>query len=134
MQALDYIPQTSFLCRTLLLLMLSFSINAASIESEKITRDTMDIPVIEGARIFAKFDDKTPMVINYFTSVTEDDVIAFYNKNYGEPIQHERKRGRLTLKYQKNLQQIRVVISQQNKLRQVDVLFDVMVDKRTVEP
>jgi hypothetical protein len=62
------------------------------------------------ARVFAKFDDKTPMVINYFTSVTEDGVIAFYHKNYGEPIQHERKRGRLTLHYQKDLQQIRLVI------------------------
>ncbi|MBA6294500.1 hypothetical protein [Colwellia sp. MB02u-9] len=129
MQSLGYIPKTSFLSRTLLLLMLSFSINAASIKSEKITRETIDIPVIEGARVFAKFDDKTPVVINYFTSVTEDGVIAFYNKSYGEPIQQERKRGRLTLHYQKDLQQIRVVISQQNKLRQVDII----VDKRTVE-
>jgi hypothetical protein len=125
MQSLGYIPQTSFSSRTLLLLMLSFSINAANIDSE-----TMDVPIIEGARVFAKFDDKTPVVINYFTSVAEDVVIAFYNKNYGEPIQHERKRGRLTLYYQKGLQQIRVVISQQNKLRQVDII----VDKRTVEP
>ncbi|MFT6195001.1 MAG: hypothetical protein ACJASU_001909 [Cognaticolwellia sp.] len=125
MQSLGYIPQTSFSSRTLLLLMLIFSINAASFESEII-----DIPVIEGARVFAKFDDKIPVVINYFTSVTEDSVIAFYNKSYGEPIQQERKRGRLTLHYQKDLQQIRVVISQQNKLRQVDII----VDKRTVEP
>jgi hypothetical protein len=51
MQSLDYRPQTSFLPRTLLLLMLSFSINAASIESENITRETINIPVIEGARI-----------------------------------------------------------------------------------
>jgi hypothetical protein len=130
MQSLSYIPQTSFLSCTLLLLMLSFSINATNIESEKNTREIIDIPVIEGARVFAKFDDKTPVVINYFTSVTEDGVIAFYNKNYGEPIQHERKRGRLTLHYQKDLQQIRVVISQQNKLRQVDII----VDKHTVEP
>ena len=130
MQSLSYIPQTSFLSCTLLLLMLSFSINATNIESEKNTKEIIDIPVIEGARVFAKFDDKTPVVINYFTSVTEDGVIAFYNKNYGEPIQHERKRGRLTLHYQKDLQQIRVVISQQNKLRQVDII----VDKHTVEP
>jgi hypothetical protein len=125
MKSLGYIPKTSFLSRTLLLLMLSFNIDAASFESE-----TVDIPVIEGARVFAKLDDKIPVVINYFTSVTENGVIAFYNKNYGESIQQERKRGRLTLHYQKDLQQIRVVISQQNKLRQVDII----VDKRTVEP
>jgi hypothetical protein len=125
MQVLRFIPKNSFLSCTLLLLMVSFSINA-----EKSMREKVDIPVIEGARIFAKFDEDTPAVINYFTSVTEDAVINFYNNSYGEPIQRERKRGRLTLNYQQELQQIRVVISQQNKLRQVDVI----VDKPTVRP
>jgi hypothetical protein len=110
--------------------MLSFSIDATSIKSEKSTREIVDIPLIEDARVFAKYDDKTPVVVNYFTAVTEDAVIEFYNKNYGEPIQRERKRGRLTLNYQKDLQQIRVVISQQNNLRQVDII----VDKPTIAP
>jgi len=128
MQALRFIPKSSFLSRTLLLLMVSFSINAETMNKEKNSMENVDIPVIEGARIFAKFDENTPAVINYFTSVTEDSVIAFYNKSYGEPVQRERKRGRLTLNYQQDLQQIRVIISQQNKLRQVDVI----VDKRTL--
>ena len=86
--------------------------------------DKVNIPVIEGARVFAKFDDKTPAVINYFTANSEDSVIDFYNKSYGEPEDRERKRGRLTLNYRQGKQQIRVVISPQNKMRQVDVIVD----------
>ncbi len=119
MQALRFIPKSLFLPRTFLLMMVSF--NAYSLSD---TMASVDIPVMEGARIFAQFDEKTPAVINYFTSETEETVIAFYNKSYGEPIQRERKRGRLTLNYQQDLQAIRVVISQQNKLRQVDVIVD----------
>jgi hypothetical protein len=119
MQALRFIPKSLFLPRTFLLMMVSF--NAYSLSD---TMTNIDIPVMEGARIFAQFDEKTPAVINYFTAETEEAVIAFYNKSYGEPIQRERKRGRLTLSYQQELQTIRVVISQQNKLRQVDVIVD----------
>jgi len=119
MQALRFIAKSSFLPRTFLLLMVSFNAYSASNIIESV-----DIPVIEGARIFAQFNEKAPAVINYFTAETEETVIAFYNKSYGEPIQRERKRGRLTLNYQQELQQIRVVISQQNKLRQVDVIVD----------
>ena len=83
--------------------MVSFSISAKSLNADKSTMEKVNIPVVEGARVFAKFDEKTPAVINYFTAVTEDDVIAFYNESYGEPLQRERKRGRLTLHYQQDL-------------------------------
>lgn len=124
MPALRFRPKRSFLSRTLLLVMVSFSISAESLTAEKNTMEKVDIPVVEGARIFAKFDENTPAVVNYFTAATESSVIDFYNKNYGEALQRDRKRGRLTLHYQNGQQQIRVVISQQNKQRQVDVIVD----------
>lgn len=124
MQASRFIPKSSLLSRSLLLLMVSFSINAETTHTDKSTMEQVNIPIIEGARVFAKFDEKTPAVINYFTSGTEDDVIDFYNDSYGEPLHRERKRGHLTLNYQQESQQIRVVISQQNKLRQVDIIVD----------
>ena len=130
MPALRFIPKSLTLSRTLLLLMFSCSINAETTDTDKSMMAKVNIPVIEGARVFAKFDEQTPAVINYFTTNTEDNVIDFYNKSYGEPEDRERKRGRLTLNYQQDLQQIRVVISQQNKLRQVDVI----VDKRLTAP
>lgn len=124
MQALRFKPKSSFLSRTLLLLMMSFSIHAENDNSATTALENVNIPVIDGARIFAKFDEKTPAVINYFTAENEANIIAFYNKSYGEPLHQERKRGRLTLNYQQAMQQIRVVISPQNKLRQVDVIVD----------
>ena len=111
--------KSSFLPRTLLLLIVSLGASA-----ETATMETFDIPVIEGARIFAQFDDKAPAVINYFTAETEAAVMDFYQKSYGEPIKQERKYGRLTLSYAKAQQQIRVAITQQSNLRQVDIIVE----------
>lgn len=124
MPVLRFMPKRLILSPALLVLMVSFSSSAQSTTENKSMVDKVNIPVIEGARIFAKFDENTPAVINYFTVDSEDSVIDFYNKSYGEPKVSERKRGRLTLNYQQDDQQIRVVISQQNKMRQVDVIVD----------
>ena len=94
-------------------------------------QEKVNIPVVAGARVFAKFDDSMPAVINYFTPLAEDKIIAFYNESYGQPTKQTRKRGRLTLHYQQASQQIRVVISQQSQLRQVDVIVDSRAAKRT---
>jgi len=82
------------------------------------------IPTIANAQIFADFSDDIPAVLNYFTRATEDQIIGFYQKNFGESISQERKRGRLTLIFQQETKNIRVVISQQNKKRQVDVIVE----------
>ena len=81
------------------------------------------IPVIEHANIFAQFTDRLPAVVNYFSDDSEQAIISFYQNSYGEVITQERKRGRLTLLFTHNSMNIRVVISQQNKKRQVDVLM-----------
>lgn len=124
MPALRFMPKSLILSPALLLLMMSFSSSAQTTSTVDQMMDKVNIPVIEGARVFAKFDDKTPAVINYFTANSKDSVIDFYNKSYGEPEDRERKRGRLTLNYRQGKQQIRVVISPQNKMRQVDVIVD----------
>lgn len=134
MQPLRFIAKKAILPSTLLLLTISliFNINSAhaeTIDSGKSTLEKIDIAIIKDARIFAKFDESMPAVVNYFTPLTEDAVIDFYNKSYGEPVKRERKRGRLTLNYQQTQQQIRVVISQQNNLRQVDVLVEKSMQK-----
>jgi hypothetical protein len=63
-------------------------------------------------------------VVNYFSKSTEEDIISFYQKEYGQPLGQERKRGRLTLNFNQELQSIRVVISHQNNMRQVDVIVE----------
>ena len=82
------------------------------------------IPTVSDARIFAEFKDKMPAVVNYFTAKTEEDIIAFYQKEYGQQLHQERKRGRLTLNFSQETNDIRVVISQQDRVRQVDVIIE----------
>ncbi|MFB0981653.1 MAG: hypothetical protein QMC62_12145 [Alteromonadaceae bacterium] len=90
---------------------------------------TLSIPTMSDARIFAEFKDKMPAVVNYFSKSTEEEIIAFYQKEYGLPLAQERKRGRLTLTFNQEMQNIRVVISHQNNLRQVDVIVEKITSK-----
>ena len=92
--------------------------------SAVINNGVIDIPVLEDAQIFAEFSDSLPAVINYFTNASEAQVINFYQQAFGEAYSQERKRDRLTLKYQEAEETMRVVISQQNKKRQVDVIIE----------
>ena len=92
--------------------------------STVINNGVIDIPVLEDAQIFAEFSDSLPAVINYFTNASEEQVINFYQQAFGEPYSQERKRKRLTLQYQDGEEAMRVVISQQNKKRQVDVIIE----------
>lgn len=124
MQPLRLNLRRPFLSSIFFLFTLSTLANAETIDAETAKAKKIEIPVLEGARIFAQFDDKAPAVINYFTTKTEQSVLDFYQESYGEPVAQERKRGRLTVNYIKAQQQIRVVISQQNNMRQVDVIVD----------
>jgi len=92
--------------------------------SKVINNGVIDIPILDNAQVFAEFTDKLPAVINYFTRSSEEKVIDFYQQAFGEPYSQELKRGRLTLQYQEGEEVMRVVISQQNKKRQVDVIIE----------
>lgn len=82
------------------------------------------IPMLNNATVFADFTDDTPAVLNYFTSATEQKIIDFYQEHFGEATSQEKKRGRLTLTYQQENRTMRVIISQQNNKRQVDVIVE----------
>jgi len=90
-----------------------FQINA----SEKISIDVMD-----NAKVFAQFDQEIPAVIGYFTTHSEVDIIGFYSNIYGKPLNNEYKRERLELTFVSDLHNIRIIISQQDNVRQVDIL------------
>ena len=92
--------------------------------SKVLNNGVIDIPILDNAQVFAEFTDKLPAVINYFTRSSEAEVIDFYQQAFGEPYSQELKRGRLTLQYQEGEEVMRVVISQQNKKRQVDVIIE----------
>lgn len=81
-----------------------------------------EIPILEKARVFADFRDELPAVVNFYTKQSEDEIVSFYQKVFGEPVNQERKRGRLILKYQHNDKNIRVIVSKQNQHQQVDII------------
>lgn len=80
------------------------------------------IPVLSDAKVFAEFVDELPAVVNFFTMASEAEIIAFYSESYGEPVEQERKRGRLNITFYLEDVATRVVISEQDNRRQVDVL------------
>lgn len=84
------------------------------------------LPRVENAQVFAEFIDRYPAVLNYFTAESEANIIAFYQKNYGEIISRSLKRERLTIFFTEDDKSIRVVISQQNNKRQVDLLIELL--------
>jgi hypothetical protein len=92
--------------------------------SAVINNGVINIPVVDDAQVFAEFTDSLPAVINYFTQASEAQVIDFYQQAFGEAHSQERKRKRLTLKYNEVKEVMRVVISQQNNKRQVDVIIE----------
>jgi len=51
-------------------------------------------------------------------------IIDFYQQHYSDSLSQERKRGHLTLIYQQGQHKVRVVISQQNRKRQVDIIIE----------
>ncbi|XPF95624.1 hypothetical protein ACM9HF_06315 [Colwellia sp. RE-S-Sl-9] len=106
----------STLCSALLSsTLLSTSVNAA--DTEKVT-----IEVMNDAKIFAQFDDEVPAVINYFTKNNETSIVDFYEENYGQAISSSRKKGRLEKSFIKDNYNIKIIISEQDNFRQVDVL------------
>ncbi|WDE01217.1 hypothetical protein [Thalassomonas actiniarum] len=103
------------LCNTILCL----TWPVAAIEPPNLSEN---IPLPQDARVFARFDDNLPAVVNYFTRESEQAIVSFYQQHYGEPSSRERKRGRLTMVFSHESAKLRLVISEQDKQRQVDIL------------
>lgn len=82
----------------------------------------LSIKVISDAKVFARIDDEIPAVVNYFTEKTEDSIVAFYEEQYGKEVSSDRKYSHLENSYTKDGYNIRIIISEQNNQRQVDVL------------
>ena len=105
---------------------LSFSVSLYALDDGDAGQNNVVIPMMTNAQVFADFTDDVPAVLNYFTRASKEEIIDFYQQHYGEDLSQEEKRGRLTLTYQQKNHSIRVVISQQNKKRQVDVIVEMI--------
>lgn len=75
------------------------------------------------ANIFASINDELPAVLNYFTPISELEIISFYKEKYGDIVSQELKYKRLTLVFHQEKREIRIAISKQNNKHQVDVIL-----------
>ena len=79
------------------------------------------IPVMSDAIIFANYDEDLPAIVNYYTYKSEEEVSNFYQENFTQILNQERKQGRLILTFTNNDKPVTIIISQQDNKQQVDV-------------
>ncbi|WP_214000231.1 hypothetical protein [Arsukibacterium sp.] len=80
------------------------------------------VPLTADAREFARLDTKLPAVLSYFSRQSLNELQDFYLQQLGEPDNSAIIHGRLNLYYRVNQQQVRILISEQNEWRQVDIM------------
>jgi len=96
-----------------LLTAVSFSGNADSF---------YQVPLTADAREFARLENKLPAVLSYFSRQSTAQLQDFYRQQLGEPDNSIVVDGRLNLYYRVNQQQVRILISEQNDWRQIDIM------------
>jgi len=80
------------------------------------------VPLTADAREFARLENKLPAVLSYFSRQSIAELQNFYQQQLGEPDNSAVVHGRLNLYYRVNQQQVRILISEQNDWRQVDIM------------
>lgn len=80
------------------------------------------VPLSADAREFARLENKLPAVLSYFSKQSMPELQGFYRQQLGEPDNSVVVHGRLNLYYRVNQQQVRILISEQNDWRQVDIM------------
>jgi len=84
----------------------------------------ISIPKLDNAQVFAEFNDELPAVANYFTPSSQEEIVSFYKRQYGEVVQLDDKYGRLTYHFANNSQKIRIAISTQGEVQEVDIFIE----------
>jgi len=100
------------LCTLATVLGLSVSVQAFEVE----------IPLTADAKVFAKFIDEYPAVVNYFSKASEQEIIEFYTSKFGQPLETIKEKDRTRVIFMDNDKVATVIVSQQGNAQQVDVL------------
>lgn len=80
------------------------------------------VPLTDDAREFARLENKLPAVLSFFSRQSVSQLQDFYRQQLGEPDNSVMVHGRLNLYYRVNQQQVRILISEQNDWRQIDIM------------
>ena len=80
------------------------------------------VPLTADAREFARLENKLPAVLSYFSRQSMAELQDFYRQQLGEPDNSAMVHNRLNLYYRVDQQQVRILISEQNDWRQIDIM------------
>tara|TARA_R110002126_G_scaffold33382_44_gene104644 strand:- start:20 stop:349 length:330 start_codon:yes stop_codon:yes gene_type:complete len=80
------------------------------------------VPLADDAREFARLEGKMPAVLSYFSQLSIAELQQFYQQQLGEPGRVSLIDGRLNLYFRVDQQQVRILMSEQNDWRQVDIM------------
>ncbi|MGI5309412.1 hypothetical protein [Rheinheimera sp. WS51] len=84
--------------------------------------DFYQIPIANDAREFARLDNKLPAVLSYFSQQSMPELRQYYIQQLGEPYKTESIYGRENLFFQVDGQQVRILLSERDNWRQVDIM------------
>jgi len=81
------------------------------------------VPLTEDAKVFAKYVEDYPVVVNYYSQASEQEIIDFYTEQYGPVMEtiNEKQRTRVIFMHEGKVATI--IISAQGKAQQVDILI-----------
>jgi hypothetical protein len=105
----------ALLCSSLLMLGASKQLLAA---------DFHQVPVPADAREFARLDTKLPAVMSYFSQQSMPALQQYYQQQLGSPRNTQMVHGRLNLYDSVGQRSVRILISEQQDWRQVDIMVE----------
>lgn len=85
-------------------------------------KDFYQVPIADDAREFARLDKKMPAVLSYFSQQSMTALHDFYVQQLGQPNNAQTLYGRENLYFSVGGNQVRVLLSERNDWRQVDIM------------
>ncbi|WNO60023.1 hypothetical protein [Rheinheimera sp. MMS21-TC3] len=95
---------------------------ALSLSSALQAADFYQVPIAADAREFARLDNKLPAVLSYFSQKSMPELRLYYLQHLGEPFKAETIYGRENLFFHLDGKQVRILLSERENWRQVDIM------------
>ncbi|MDX1391071.1 MAG: hypothetical protein R3241_01725 [Rheinheimera sp.] len=105
-----------------LTVLLSLVLLLGSLSTASLANDFYQVPMPADAREFARLDSKMPAVLSYFSQQSDSALREFYIQRLGSPNSEQTLYGREHLYFTVNGKQVRILISNRDDWRQVDIM------------
>lgn len=97
-----------------------------SVADSALATDFYGISLPTDAREQARLEQKLPAVLHYYSRMSATELVNFYQQQLGQPTQQKQYQQHTLLYFQRNDEQIRLVVAEQQGWRDISL----MVEKR----